>query len=105
MARYKIDQWKDIITEWEMSGKTRKAFCRERDLTVATFSYWRTKLNRLGSTETGVPVRDSFVRYSLPTSVSNGITIEWPDGLKLRLPSGFNLNEIVELVRALKGDR
>ena len=55
MARYKLNQWKDLITEWQESGKTRKAFCREHDLTVATFSYWRTKLNKLVGTEAGAP--------------------------------------------------
>jgi hypothetical protein len=105
MARYKIDQWKSFIAEWQKSGKTREAFCRERNLTVPTFSYWRTKLNKLGNTETDAPVKDSFVRYNLPSSVSNEITIEWPDGMKLRLPSEINLQEIGELLRSLKGDQ
>ncbi len=105
MARYKLNQWKDLITEWQESGKTRKAFCREHDLTVATFSYWRTKLNKLEGTEAGAPVRDTFIRYNLPSSVSSGITIEWPDGMKLRFPLGINLQEIAELLRALKGNQ
>jgi hypothetical protein len=75
MARYKLDQWKSFIAEWQKSGKTREEYCREQDLTVATFSYWRTKINKLGSTETGVPVRDTFIRYNLPSSTSRCVDI------------------------------
>ncbi len=105
MARYKLNQWKDLIAEWQESGKTRKAFCLERDLSVATFSYWRTKLNKLGNIETKASVRDTFIRYNLPSTSSRGITIEWPDGMKLRFPLGINLQEIAELLRALKGNQ
>ena len=108
MAEKKLDRWKSLITDWQESGETREVFCRERDLKISTFSYWRTKINKhnkLGNTGTGAPLKDSFIRYSLPSSVSNGFTIEWPDGMKLRLPSGISLQEIAELLGALKGHR
>jgi hypothetical protein len=37
MARTKLDQWKELITEWQ-----------ERDLKISTFAYWRTRINKLG---------------------------------------------------------
>jgi hypothetical protein len=43
MTKYKLDRWKTLIAEWQRSGKTREKFCKEKDVTVATFSYWRTK--------------------------------------------------------------
>ena len=51
MAKYKLDQWKELISEWQASGKTRQIFCTEKDVTVATFSYWRTKINKLDAAE------------------------------------------------------
>ena len=105
MAEKKLDRWKSLITDWQTSGQTREVFCRERDLKISTFSYWRTKINKLGSAGTRAPMKDSFIRYSLPSSVSNGFTIEWPDGMKLRLPSGIRLQEIAELLGALKVHR
>jgi hypothetical protein len=47
MAKYKIYQWKEPIQEWQESGKTRQTFSRERDLTLATFSYRRTRIKKL----------------------------------------------------------
>jgi hypothetical protein len=100
MTKYKLDQWKEHITEWQESGKTREVFCREKDVTVATFSYWRTKIRKI---ESSYPqVKDGFVRCNLPSSLSMGFTLEWPEGLKLRLPANINFQELATLVRALK---
>jgi len=105
MARNKIDQWKTRIAEWQESGQTREVFCRERDLRISTFSYWRTKINKLESSESEPAMKGAFVRYSLPTSPSSQITIVWPDGMKLQLPVGINLREIAAFILAIKGPR
>jgi len=105
MARNKLDRWKEHITEWQESGQTREVFCREKDLRISTFSYWRTKINKLESRESEPTVKQDFIRYSLPTSTSSQITIGWPDGMKLQLPVGISLRELAEFIIAIKGPR
>ena len=105
MARNKLDQWKERITEWQDSGITREVFCRERDLKISTFSYWRTKINKLERCESEPTVKGNFIRYSLPTTTTSQITIGWPDGMKLQLPVGISLRELAEFILAIKGPR
>ena len=100
MTKYKLDQWKEHITEWQKSGKNREVFCREKNVTVATFAYWRTKINKIEGKQ--VPEREGFVRCNLPSSPSIGFTIEWPEGMKLSLPANIKFQELAELVRAFR---
>jgi hypothetical protein len=105
MARTKLDQWKELITEWQESGQTREVFCQERDLKISTFAYWRTRINKLGNQKIEMPRGERFIHYNLPSPVSNGITIEWPDGMKLRLPVGIKLQELAGFLVAIEGHR
>jgi hypothetical protein len=105
MARNKLDQWKGRMTEWQDSGQTREVYCRERDLRISTFSYWRTKINKLESSESETTAKKDFIRYRLPTSTSSQITIGWPDGMKLQLPIGINLQELAEFILVIKDHR
>ena len=91
MATNKLDNWKVLIDEWEESGKTRKEFCREKNVTIA-FGYWRTKIDKI---ENPKPQgNNTFIRCKLSSSPSRGFFLEWPEGMKLRLPANMNTNEI-----------
>jgi len=105
MTRYKLNQWKVLIAEWQESGKTRKEFCQERDVTVATFSYWRTKLNRLESAHPEGEKQEGFVRYDLASFFAAGYTVEWPDGMKLCIPPGKGVHELTALILSLRNPR
>jgi environmental stress-induced protein Ves len=63
MALSKMEYWKGLISEWKSSGETREIFCKRKGVTVATFSYWRTKLRKLDS-ENGNT--NPLVRFSIP---------------------------------------
>ena len=103
MTKYKLDQWKEHITEWQKSGKTREVFCREKNVTVATFAYWRTKIRKIENPDP--KVKDGFVRCNFPSSPLMGFTIEWPEGMKLSLPANIKFQELAALVMALKNPR
>jgi len=105
MAKYKLDQWKEFISEWQASGKTRQTFCQERDITVANFSYWRTKLNKVNTGQSETQGQNGFVRYSLTPAIPSGFIIEWPEGMKLRFPPGIGIDEITALINSLRKPR
>ena len=37
------NEWQDMLKVWERSGSSRAEFCREHDVPVSTFDYWRKK--------------------------------------------------------------
>ncbi len=100
MATSKLDKWKELITEWQESGKTRKEFCLEKDLTIANFGYWRTRINKLESIQ--VAEKEGFVQCNLSSFSTKGFTIEWPDGMRISFPANIKFQEFTALVRALR---
>ena len=43
--------WADILEEQAASGLSKKAFCADRGINVATFYYWQRRLSELPSEE------------------------------------------------------
>ena len=34
------EQMQQVILQWQQSGKSKKAFCKEHNITSQTFHYW-----------------------------------------------------------------
>lgn len=45
----KAAAWRQRIEQWRQSGLTQAAFCRQRNLALATFQWWRRRLNARGA--------------------------------------------------------
>lgn len=43
--RHTQEQMQSVIKEWQESGQSKKAFCRDRKITYATFHYWFKRLS------------------------------------------------------------
>jgi len=87
------------ILEWEKSGKSKKQFCRENNITESLFYYWykRYKLNRTSINDEFIPI----IIKPKATHPENRIDIHYPNGVKLTL-SGKN---DTTFLRALIGIR
>jgi len=46
MQSKKPDEWRKRIEEWKQSGVSQAVYCREHNLALATFGYWKRKLER-----------------------------------------------------------
>lgn len=55
-SQSKRSYWQAHINEWSKSGVTQKSFCRENNLSLATFGYWRKKLLPIKSSSNLIPV-------------------------------------------------
>jgi hypothetical protein len=42
----KKDFWQQHIENWRQSKLSQKIYCQQQDLSLASFGYWRTWLNR-----------------------------------------------------------
>lgn len=76
-AEHKKTFWQSHIAGWQHSGMSQAAYCRQHDLKLTSFGYWRTRLNRPKHISKLIPVdiaSTTTIRLALP----NGIRLESP---------------------------
>lgn len=44
MQSEKRDEWSERISDWRRSGLSQSAYCRENELSLPSFGYWKRKL-------------------------------------------------------------
>ena len=82
--------WQQHIDGWRQSQLSQRDYCEQNDLTYSSFSYWRTRINRLASAGNKlIPVKLS--------GPSASVKIFLPDGLRLDVPA-HALAEILPIV-------
>jgi hypothetical protein len=96
----KRQQWAKRMQAWERSGQPRAAFCRSRGLNLHTFDYWRRVL-RAPSTAL-VPVVVT-ARRAEAVAMPPVVEVVLPDGIRVRVPTGFEAAQVATLVSALRG--
>ena len=113
--------WRDMFAWQSTSGLSVRAFCRREGLTESAFHAWRRTIGErdmespkwarrrtlvtpgfLPARITNpVSMRDAATP-PIPGAVATSITIEWTEGLVLRLPESTPVERIAELARALR---
>ena len=91
----KHDFWQRHIDGWHQSKQSKKEYCKQQNLSFASFGYWRTRLNR--KTET----RSKFISVSVP-SVSASVNVFLPIGLRLELPAYALAGLLPVIVRSVQ---
>jgi hypothetical protein len=76
------------IAAWKISGKTQRHYCEECGEQLSVLQYW-IKKQRDASTE----IPGGFAQVISP-EVSSHLEIVYPNGVKLRFPSGSDLRLI-----------
>jgi hypothetical protein len=75
----KKDFWQRHIESWRQSKLTQKIYYQQQDLSLASFGYWRTRLNR--KTETlgkFIPVNLAGMSASVSRFLPAGVRLEFP---------------------------
>ncbi len=109
--------WRGGVKEWEASGMTQASFCRERELSPAAFSWWRSEFKRRDrKAEAGVqpseagknpaPPRFPFVQVSVPETMApcppqDRIEIILPSGHQIRVPQEFSSETLQRVIEVL----
>jgi transposase-like protein len=78
-----------LIEQWQESGKTQQAFCREHELTFSTFYYWLKRYRQQIDESSFLPVEISSGSY---------IEIRYPGGVILQLPVAARLPTLKQLL-------
>jgi hypothetical protein len=93
--------WQQHITEWQVSGVSDRAYCKQQSLVYPQFVYWRQKL---------APTEDSREQEQAVTGFTQvvsapGVGIGGADGLTVSLPGGVSITGLhagnIELLGAV----
>jgi len=94
-----IEKWKNEFNRWETSGLTRAEYCRQNNIKLSTFDYWRHRLKDLASKENKL--------VKLPVSLlttATPITIELMNQIQIKVPENYHsetLKKIITDIRAV----
>jgi transposase-like protein len=80
-----------LVSDWQQSGQSQKAFAETHGIKLFTFRYWIQK-QREQSQHT-----DAFLQLGAPLSAA-AITIRYPNGTELQLPANTPLGTIKGLL-------
>jgi len=94
--------WLDHLSRQERSGATQKEYCREQDLSLSAFRYWKKRRSReatFGGT--------AFIEVPVPQRSREPMrdicTIEFPNGCTLRVHATGTVRELAQLVAMVRG--
>jgi hypothetical protein len=90
-----------LAAEYEASGLSREAFCRERDVPLKTLCRY---LVRYRHQKTGAAQSPRLVRVEVtaPSSFSSTLTVLLPGGRRIAVERGFDAGTLRELVTMLE---
>lgn len=78
------------VAAWKNSGKSRKNYCEEHGLSPHTMAYWCAKAR-------SAEVSSGFAPVELVAG--GGIEVRYPNGVRLVLPAGMPMTQVVAYVR------
>jgi len=93
----KKELWRKHIEAWKVSNLSQNKYCEQENISLASFSWWRTK--GLKNTVSFVP---ATVKPHVPI-MTNDIQLIFPNQTKLVLPSNLAVNDLISLIKALGG--
>lgn len=84
-----MENWQEILSRIESSGLSIAQYCRENGLKPHTVRYWKQKRAEQTSPS-------GFV--AIQTEAVSALEIVYPNGVRLKLASGFPLAELKKLL-------
>ena len=84
-----------LMASWESSGLTRQEFCKDHDIKLSNFSYWRTRYLRSQSSKKS----EHFVK--IKPAVATSIELIYPNGVKIVLPANSDSATLSTLIRLI----
>lgn len=113
--------WRDAIASWEASGLKASEYCRREGLSIPSFFWWKSELQRRstltkqagadGATRTkktsSKPAPPTFLAVTVPPLFpeerdAEAIEVILPRGHRLRIPPGFHAETLHRLIQLLE---
>lgn len=94
--------WQHRIADWKESGLSQKQYCREHQLKLPTFQYWKSKVERQSLTKSLLPVTLKPSSSSATQSFPSGISISVKDHISIQLEICFNRDTLLDVLDLLE---
>ncbi len=93
-------QWFVCVQEQEKSGLSRSDFCQQKQLSLNTFSYYRSQY--LKQRRPVDDIQSPFIELPLSPISSDPFRLTFPNGISLALPQQFNHQQLMKLMEVLR---
>jgi len=93
----KPSYWQAQVSSWRGSGLNQAQFCRDHNLKVRDFGYWKRKLSRTSDSVSFVPLR---VKSQSVASSPLGLVLD--SGLRIEVREGFSPGTLRDLIHTLR---
>ena len=88
----KQEHWFSLIRGCEEGSISQTQFCRENNLSICTFAYWRRKyIKRLIPGDID-PYEGTFIPHK--DSAHSFLEIIYPNGIRIQVPEGTHPNQL-----------
>ena len=87
-----------VVAGWKQSGQSQQVYCASQELSMAVFQYWLRHW-RESQVERG---EGEFVDVR-PRPSSEGLMVEYPNGIKVHLPSSYSEDQLRTLLKLIEG--
>ena len=88
VMRPRIADWPALVEEFQGSGLTQKAFCKQKNLREATFGIW---LRKLRAQQPAQPASTGFIELDVLSNVARRVREGREGDLVVELPLGVIL--------------
>ena len=103
----KEQHWQEHINNWRESGLSQKEYGRRHSLALATFGYWKRKLqcNPISSEKKFYPLMPAPVqmKQQKPSDPENGNPLLHLGRFRLEIQTGFDSVHLGDVITALEG--
>ena len=84
------------IEKWSQSGLSQAAYCREYNLKIKSFTYFKSRLKK------NLPVQ--FVQVPVePVRVPSFLKLNIGSSFQIDIPDGFSRNTLTKVLQVLRG--
>lgn len=99
--RYSSDFREQILSEYRLSQQSIKDFSKSKGIPFTTLANWiqkseKTDLNSKSHKQNFIPIEID----NKASSISNDLLIEFPNGVKLSLPTTSDISLITSLIKS-----
>ena len=93
--------WQQRIADWQASGLSGAAYCKQESLVYHRFVYWRQKLSSSEEPSKPVQTRSGFARVAPVPDAGAGLTVSLPGGVSITGLHAGNIELLGALLRQL----
>lgn len=93
--------WQQTLSDWQESGMSGAAFCKQQSLSYHQFVYWRRKLNGITVDKKVSPSGFARVAPVPKDRATDGLTVSLPGGVSITGLHAGNIELLGAVLRQL----